>query len=152
MQTTSRVRILILVTLLLLLALLTLQACNRANSERSASTGGIFLEGTSPLPTDQPSPLPTTAPTGVPPAPTPEDTNIASVGSILSSGVSVPIYADADAASTVLEVYSPGAAFTVIEPAGTYAAYPVSAAGAEWLRVRASDGMAGWVQTTVFMN
>jgi len=150
MQTTSRVRILILVTLLLLLALLTLQACNRANSERSAEAGGIFLEGTSPLPTDVPSPLPTTAPTGVPPAPT--ATAITTVGTILSSGVSVPIYADADSAASVLEVYSPGSAFTVIEPAGAYAAYPVSAAGAEWVRVRASDGLAGWAQTSVFMN
>lgn len=149
MQTTSRVRILILVTLLLLLALLTLQACNRANSERSAEAGGIFLQGTSPLPTDLPSPLPT-APTGVPPAPTAEA--LTSVGTILSSSVSVPIYADADAAASVIEVYSPGAAFTVIEPAGAYNAYPVSAAGSEWVRVRASDGLAGWAQTSVFMN
>lgn len=148
MQTTSRVRILILVTLLLLLALLTLQACNRANSERSAGAGGIFLEGTSPLPTDLPSPLPT-APTGVPPAPT---GTVAAVGTILSASVSVPIYADADSAASVLEVYSPGAAFIVIEPAGAYNAYPVSAAGADWVRVRASDGLAGWAQTSVFMN
>lgn len=150
MQTSSRVRILILVSLLLLLALLTLQACNRANDNRAAEAGGVFLEGTSPLPTDLPSPLPTSA-TEVPPAPTAE-TSVASVGTILSSSTSVPIYADADAAASVLEVYSPGSAFTVIEPSGAYAAYPVSAAGATWIRVRASDGMAGWAQTAVFAN
>lgn len=54
------------------------------------------------------------------------------------------LQAAASSGSAVLDVYSPGATFTVIEPSGTYTGYPVQVDGRTWYRLQAADGLVGW--------
>jgi hypothetical protein len=54
------------------------------------------------------------------------------------------LQAAASAGSAVLDVYPPGATFTVIEPSGSYTGYPVQVEGRTWYRLQASDGLVGW--------
>jgi hypothetical protein len=54
------------------------------------------------------------------------------------------LHADAMRSSLVLEAYPAGATFTVIEPSGDYAGYPVEQSGEHWYRLQAEDGLVGW--------
>jgi hypothetical protein len=54
------------------------------------------------------------------------------------------LQAAASSGSAVLDVYPPGAVFTVIEPSGIYTGYPVQVEGRAWYRLQASDGLVGW--------
>lgn len=56
----------------------------------------------------------------------------------------VRLYSDATAGATVMNVYAPGARFTVLDPSGDYAVYPVERDGRVWYRLRAPDGLVGW--------
>ncbi len=56
----------------------------------------------------------------------------------------VRLYNDATATAPVLSVYVPGAQFTVLDPSGDYAIYPVERDGRVWYRLRAPDGLVGW--------
>ncbi|HRA68609.1 MAG TPA: SH3 domain-containing protein [Caldilinea sp.] len=55
------------------------------------------------------------------------------------------IYASPDPNSLTLAEYTAGDLFTVIEPPGDVSAYPVELNGVRWYRVRAGDGLVGWV-------
>jgi hypothetical protein len=68
------------------------------------------------------------------------------VGATITLGVPVTLYADAGEASPRFGVYDAGTVLTVIEAGGDYAAYPVEVDGARWYRVRAPDGLVGWMQ------
>jgi hypothetical protein len=59
----------------------------------------------------------------------------------------VEICADATTGSMVLDSYGPGVALEVVDPSGDYGDYPVEADGHGWVRVRATDGLVGWVMT-----
>jgi hypothetical protein len=60
----------------------------------------------------------------------------------VKSGVS--LYADASRDALLLDTYSRGSRFIVLEPNGDYERYPVQREGLLWIRLRASDGLAGW--------
>lgn len=55
----------------------------------------------------------------------------------------VRLYTDATT-SAVMGVYTPGERFTVLDPSGEYALYPVENEGRLWYRLRAADGLVGW--------
>lgn len=58
---------------------------------------------------------------------------------------SLRLYADADPDSLTLDEYNPIAIFVVVEPTADFARYPVEINGVRWYRVRAEDGLVGWV-------
>ena len=78
-----------------------------------------------------------------------EDASTLGAGSkVVSAGIGRPltsVYADADSQSLIMNVYNDGTAFTVVEPSGEFKAYPVIVDDMEWYRVRAEDGLVGWV-------
>jgi SH3-like domain-containing protein len=45
----------------------------------------------------------------------------------------------------VLDTYGPGTLLGVLEPTGDHPGYPVLNEGQTWVRVRAVDGLVGWV-------
>ena len=57
----------------------------------------------------------------------------------------VRLYADANRQAMVMNQYAASSVFTLLEPSGDYLAYPVTAEGADWLRLRADDGLVGWL-------
>lgn len=56
----------------------------------------------------------------------------------------VRLYTDATTSALVMGVYAPGERFTVLDPSGEYALYPVENEGQLWYRLRAADGLVGW--------
>lgn len=48
----------------------------------------------------------------------------------------------------IVALYDPDTRFTVMEPDRYHPAYPVILDGVEWVRVRAADGLAGWVKAS----
>lgn len=54
------------------------------------------------------------------------------------------LQADASTSAASMEHYRPGTAFTVLEPNGDYATYPVQQDSHTWYRFQASDGLVGW--------
>jgi hypothetical protein len=55
------------------------------------------------------------------------------------------LYADADPKAPVLNVYSAGDRFIVIEPSDVITAYPLVKDGRTWYRVQAADRLVGWL-------
>lgn len=60
------------------------------------------------------------------------------------SDTGVRLYTDATGDALVMSVYEQGSLFTVLDPSGEYAMYPVEQAGSVWYRLRAPDGLVGW--------
>lgn len=54
------------------------------------------------------------------------------------------LYTDATTSANVMNLYAPGERFTILDPSGDYAIYPVERDGALWYRLRAPDGLVGW--------
>jgi hypothetical protein len=79
------------------------------------------------------------------PAPSPTAAPPLAAGAPVEAVATLRIYADADPTAPVLAEYAAGAAFVVLDPGGDYGAYPVEVDGTPWYRVRAEDGLAGWV-------
>ena len=65
----------------------------------------------------------------------------------MASAERVPVYADATLDATVLDSYRAGVEFQVLPPGGDYSSYPVEVDGHGWARIRAADGLVGWVMT-----
>jgi hypothetical protein len=53
--------------------------------------------------------------------------------------------AEPSKSAPVLDSYGPGAFFVVMEPDGDFPSPVVLQEGEAWVRVRAEDGLAGWV-------
>ena len=101
--------------------------------------GGMQLvETPAPAPVAQPQP-----PAEVTATPNPFNT-----GSMATTTDALRLYADAARSSLVLNVIAQGESITITEASGNYATYPVEADGIAWVRVRAGDGLAGWVDST----
>lgn len=95
-------------------------------------------------PTPTAIPQRTVAPTA---APTPDARTFAPGDVVVSAGGRVAVYADALNGAALLDTYGAGVPLTVIEPSGDVGDYPVVVDGVSWLRVRAQDGLVGWVQS-----
>lgn len=67
------------------------------------------------------------------------------VASISPDGRGTRVYAVPSRSGLVMDLYRDGAAFVVLDPAARAESYPVEAEGFTWYRVRASDGLVGWV-------
>ncbi len=144
-QITSRTRIAAVLLAVLLALFVFLQACNRSEETPTATprAGGVVEQ------TPQQAAAPPAEPT---PTPTPEPTPVAlEVGDVLTSTIETTLYAGAATSSSVLDVYVAGAPFAVLEPAGAFTEYPVTAGGVQWVRVRAGDGLAGWAKVEALL-
>ena len=151
MGTQPRYLYLILVTVLLVAALVLLQACGRNEAPATATprAGGVIVADQSDAggnATDAGANAPINAPTAVP---TPV---VYTVGALITASAPVSIYATAASSSSVLEVYGGGSAFTILEPNDQFSSYPVTSGGASWVRVRATDGLAGWAKADALPN
>jgi hypothetical protein len=126
--------------------------------------GGMTIEGTPAVDGDEPTavtdataqstPVAAEQPAGatgagtVQPLPSHGLSGPDSVGLAVTGGQSpVALYADAGLDAALLDTYGAGSLFTIIEPSGDYAGYPVAADGHHWVRVRAADGLVGWAIT-----
>ena len=67
------------------------------------------------------------------------------VAAISPDGKGTRVYGDSRTDALVLDVYQDGAAFEIMAPGADVADYPVKSDGRTWYRVRASDGLVGWV-------
>lgn len=146
----------LILALFLLGAALLLQACdNNRRPREEPRSGGLVLTTETPAPeTDASSGAAGgTAPTKEPstPTPTPLPTPVPlAVGERVIGAAQVRLYAAPSSTAAVLEVYEPGAIFTVMESDVESDAYPILIAGKAWYRVRAADGLAGWARAEVF--
>lgn len=67
-------------------------------------------------------------------------------GQTVQAAATLLLHADADLGALVMNRYPVGAQFTVLMPSGEYEAYPVGADDSStWYRLRAADGLVGWV-------
>lgn len=57
----------------------------------------------------------------------------------------VRLYAAPDTSLPALASYTAGTAFLIMEPDGEFAEYPVQVFDEPWFRVRAEDGLVGWI-------
>lgn len=151
MGTQPRYRTLLLVSVLLIALLVFLQACgrNEATATETPRAGGVVVEEQAVDTAASPADSTGLAEVVPPAAPTPV---VFTVGTVITAGTQVTIFATAASSSSVLEVYGSGTPFTVLEPNESYSAYPVSNGGASWVRVRAVDGLAGWAKADALPN
>jgi len=70
----------------------------------------------------------------------------AAAGDVIAAGTAaLALHLEAGTDSPVMEVYAAGAQFVVLEPAGDVPSYPALVNGRKWVRVRAGDGLVGWI-------
>lgn len=92
----------------------------------------------------------TSAPSDSQPAPAATPVVLApGVAIVLIAPSDTPLRADAAADALVFQSYAPGERMVIVEPSGEYAGYPVVNGGQEWYRVRAADGLVGWLPADV---
>ena len=58
------------------------------------------------------------------------------------------LYSDANHDALVMDQLTSGEFLIVIEPSSEYDTYPVENEGKHWIRVRAVDGLVGWVDAS----
>ena len=95
---------------------------------------------------ETPAPAPVAQPQ--PPAEATATPNPFNTGGKATTTDALRLYADAARSSLVLNVIAQGESVTITEASGNYATYPVEADGIAWVRVRAGDGLVGWVDST----
>jgi len=129
----------------LLFAILLLAACGRSvpavETEMTPVAGGMAA------PAEPGNDAGTESGANSQSAPIEEAPAIAEVGSrvVLIDAAGAPLRADAGETTLTLQRYAAGEAMEVVEPSGDYAAYPVTVDGRDWYRVRAADGLVGWI-------
>lgn len=79
------------------------------------------------------------------PTPTPTAGPVLEVGAELTVAATVVLRAEPGRAAPGFAEYPAGSRFIVVEPHSDYAAYPVTVEGQRWYRVRAADGLVGWM-------
>lgn len=135
-QATSPMRLALtaLATLVMLAALFLLQGCGRGEDEvaDAAAAGPVVIEAGAPQVVNTEA-IATLA------------VRSFAAGQVVTAAQALALFPDAAAGLPVLEVYDGGAAFTVLEPGLDKSVYPIVADGASWVRVRAGDGLAGWI-------
>ena len=82
-------------------------------------------------------------------ADTPEEEAVASMAAgmqvVIVYEAGTRVRADAGDDAPVLHLFSAGEVMEILEPSGDYDAYPVTVDEIDWVRVRAADGLVGWV-------
>lgn len=71
--------------------------------------------------------------------------DILTVGAEVQARGMLRVYGDANPNAPTLAEYAAGNRLTVLDPPGNFVAYPVELSGVRWYRVRAEDGLVGWV-------
>ena len=66
-------------------------------------------------------------------------------GATIAARGIVRVYPAADPRAQAMSEYQAATTFVVIEPGADYAGYPVETNEVRWYRVRAEDGLVGWV-------
>jgi len=79
------------------------------------------------------------------PPPAAAERPVIPVGSLVTASATAAVYAAPDRAAPRFAEYAAGSRLTVVEPDGDWTAYPVAVEGERWVRVRAEDGLVGWV-------
>jgi hypothetical protein len=129
-QNPMRLLLTTLATVAMLAALFLLQGCNRGEEEAAAAPPAAVEQAPEQV---QAIIVPTQAPV------------VFNPGQVVTAGTDLPVHAAPTASSSVMELYAGGSSFTVLEPGLDLGAYPILADGVSWVRVRAGDGLAGWV-------
>lgn len=118
-------------------------------AEEAAAPGAEDTSSASSEATDEPdtpTPMPATStPRAITRVPAVEPAVFAPGDAVITPGTRLTLYADATLDATVLDAIAPNTTLTVLEPSGDFTAYPVLRDGHNWVRVRAVDGLAGWI-------
>lgn len=140
----------------ILLTAAVLGACGRDREHRPAVVltpqAGVRTLEIAPAPVESTPPaslsgtadtsLPEPAGEAVPAAPGPI---VLQPGVKVTASAAVRLYAAPDTSLPALASYPAGAQFMIVAPDGEFPEYPVQVLDAPWYRVRAEDGLVGWV-------
>lgn len=83
--------------------------------------------------------------TAVTPASVAPEPRVAAPGDRVKATGKLRLLAGPDPKAAAMNEYPAVSGFVVIEPGGNFTAYPVEQNGVRWYRVRAEDGLVGWL-------
>lgn len=118
---------------------LAIVGCGTAPVDVVVESGVTALAETAPAPLDAVGQEAATA------LPTAEEASLLPAGTGVRARGMLRIYAAPEPVAATLAEYVASDLLTVVEPPGDIATYPVELNGVLWYRVRAADGLVGWV-------